>query len=284
MKTYLDCVACLVRQTLEAARISTDNVNVQEEIMREALSDLQKMPYHYSPPFMAQRIHKIIRDKTKNEDPYKEIKNRFNQFALKLYPKIKKIVDNSEDPFETAVRLAIAGNIIDFGVSGDINENKVEETIQESLKKEFAVYDINKLKRSVNNASLILYLADNTGEIVFDKFLVNELSEKKVIFVVKGSPVLNDATMEDAIVSGMTDLVEVMDNGFDAPGTIIDSCSNEFKKRFNEADLIISKGQGNYESLSNTDKNIFFLLKAKCEVIAKDINCSIGDMIVLQKK
>jgi uncharacterized protein with ATP-grasp and redox domains len=132
----------------------------------------------------------------------------------------------------------------------------------------------------MNSAKKILYLVDNTGEIFFDKLLIQQMPNDKMTFVVRGYPVINDATLIDAKIAGLTEMVEVIDNGSDAPGTILEDCSKEFLRHFSDADLIIAKGQGNYETLSNSNKCIFFILKAKCPVIARDIGCEIGSLVI----
>jgi len=185
---------------------------------------------------------------------------------------------------ETAVRLAIAGNIIDLGVKTSIKESNVEKVIRDCLTADFDNQQVEGFRNAVSRAEKIFYLADNAGEIVFDRLLIEQLPAEKVTVVVKGSPVINDATMEDAEFAGLTEMVEVIDNGSDAPGTILKTCSRIFRNRFEEADLIIAKGQGNYETLSDVDKNIFFVLKAKCPVIARDLGCEVGEMIFRKGK
>jgi len=255
------------------------DAGVHERILREVLVELSSMSFDKPPPFMALKIHRLVRERCGDRDPYKAIKDCFNHFALDMLPHLKDIVKKSKDSFATAVRLAIAGNIIDFGVSGDLDKKKVKKAVQDSLDGPFAINHIDLLREAAAGAKSILYLGDNAGEIVFDKLLIEELPREKVTFVVKGEPVINDATVEDARDTGMDDIVEVISNGSDAPGTILELCSTEFQKRFREADLIIAKGQGNYETLSTEMNNIFFLLMVKCPVIAKDIGCKVGDMI-----
>jgi uncharacterized protein with ATP-grasp and redox domains len=232
---------------------------------------------------MAQKIHKMLRSSTKVNDPYAEVKAKFNILALQLYPELKQKIAGSDDPLATAVRLAIAGNIIDFGVGFAVDQSDVTRTIKESLNAPLDETALADFKQAVTRAQKILYIADNAGEIVFDKLLVERLPHTKITLVVKGGPVINDATMQDAIEAGLNELVEVIDNGSDAPGTILEDCSNDFRRRFSDADLIIAKGQGNYETLSDVNKNIFFLVKAKCPVIARHLNCEIGTMVLRKK-
>lgn len=280
MKTYFDCIPCFIRQGLDAVRSVTDDQEVHEQVLREVLSLASKMDLNTTPPAMAQKIHRIIKQLVESDDPYKQAKQHFNEFALKLFPKFQNLVDTSEKPFETAVRLAIAGNIIDLGVKCSLKLSEAEKIIDKALTEPFDSADLNDLQQATENAKDILYLADNAGEIVFDRFLIEQIGPAKITLVVKGVPVINDATIDDAKAAGLTDLVKIIDNGDDAPGTILKSCSEEFRQRFSQADLIIAKGQGNFETLSNVDKNIFFILRAKCPVIAEHLDCQVGALVL----
>lgn len=283
MKTYLDCVPCFLRQTLEAVRMVTLDPQLEEDVLRKVLRLVSEMDFNQSPPYMGWQIHRLIRQASNDSDPYREVKMRFNRFALELYPELKEMVQSSPDPFETAVRLAIAGNIIDFGVTGDIDWAGVKGTIGEALSEPIDQGALRKLKARAFASENILYLADNAGEIVFDRLLLEELPSEKVTLALKGSPVINDATLEDAAYAELDSLVKVIDNGSDVPGTILSDCSAGFRRFFEQADLIIAKGQGNYETLSEEAREIFFLLKVKCPVIAKDIGCQPGSFVVLRK-
>ena len=281
MKTYFECIPCLLRQTLDAARLTTDDETTHEHLLRKVLRAASEINLQESPPFMAQRIYRLIRQITGDNDPYRDIKDRFNYFALELYPELKERIERSRKPLDTAIRLAIAGNIIDSGVNHHINETQVHNAIEHALTAPLAG-DAEQLREAVSEAKDILYLADNAGEIVFDRLLIEQMPREKITFVVKGSPVINDACLADARATGIADLVEVIDNGSDAPGTILGECSEEFKQRFENTDLIIAKGQGNYETLSDVKKDIFFVLKAKCSVIAHHIGCEMGSLVFLR--
>jgi len=280
MKIHLDCIPCFVRQSLDAARLATEDNHIHEMVVREVLRLAADLDMGQSPPSIGQQIHRLIRNLVGQDDPYYGIKRRFNNLALKLYPELRKQILDSDDRLETAIRLAIAGNIIDFGVNGSLEESHVKETISDSLSGYLDPKQIQGFKDGVNAAEKILYLADNAGEIVFDRLLIEQLPIEKVTVVVKGEPVINDATMEDALLAGLPKIVEVIDNGSDGPGTILQSCSKTFRNCFENADLVIAKGQGNYETLSDVDKDIFFILKAKCPVIARDLGCEVGEMIL----
>ncbi len=284
MRTYIDCLPCFIRQVLNTGRMASDDPEILWQIMRRSLEELKDVSMEQSPPYTTRQIYRIIRELTGCDDPYKEIKKEFNQMAIELLPCLQHLITESVAPFETAVRLAIAGNIIDFGPLGGINRSRVMDTIKECLELDLPPPgSINRLRGAVERASKILYLGDNAGEIVFERLLLQEMPHEKVTFAVRGGPVINDATLEDAAAAGITDLVKVIDNGCDAPGTILELCSAGFRQVFDEADLIIAKGQGNYETLSQlAGKNIFFLLKIKCPVVADNTGCNVGDIVIIE--
>jgi uncharacterized protein with ATP-grasp and redox domains len=282
MRTYFDCIACSVRQVLDSVRMISDDESVHERVIRELLAMWQRVDMRQSPPAMAQQIHRLVRQITGVRDPYLEVKNRYNEFALGLYPELRERVERSPDPFETAVRLAIAGNIIDFGVNSNIEQHTVHEAIMRSLTEPLDLDALAALKQAIGRAKDILFLGDNTGEIVLDRLLLERMPREKVTYVVRGGPILNDALMADAEVAGLTDIVEVIDNGSDAPGTIPETCSESFCRRFEGADLIIAKGQGNFETMNDTPKNAFFLLRPKCAVLARHLNCQLGRLLILR--
>jgi len=279
MRSYNDCVPCMFRQALHSAQMAFQDEGVRGQIMRKVARAIRGMDMRLPPPVMGQRIHRIIREMAGNADPYREIKDRLNQAALELYPALKARVTGSARPMEAAVRLAIAGNIMDCGVNSELAVADVLPAVELAFT-EPLVGDPEEFAEAALAAKRILYLADNAGEIVFDRLLIELLPLEKVTVAVRGAPVINDATLEDAEKAGLLDLVEVIDNGSDAPGTILDDCNEEFRERFDAADLVIAKGQGNYETLSDVEKNIFFLLKVKCPVIAQDIGYEVGAMVL----
>lgn len=279
MKTFFECIPCFIRQALDAVRLVTDNEAVHERVLRDVLRTASEMDLRQSPPVMGQHIHRLIRKLTGEADPYREKKDRFNRLALQMYPKLKARVDRSANPMETAIRLAIAGNLIDMGVNVHLDESHVRDATEHALGSPFDG-DVEEFSDAVLGAGDILYLVDNAGEIVFDRLLIEQMPMEKLTVVVKGFPVINDATMIDAEAAGLTERVEVIDNGSDAPGTILYGCSDPFLRRFNKADLIIAKGQGNYETLSEVEKDIFFMLKAKCPVIARDLGCRVDSLVL----
>lgn len=284
METYLDCIPCFIRQALGAVTMVTDDTRQHEAVIRKVLAMAAGMDLTQTPPVMAQQIHRMVRELAKDNDPYRDVKRQFTLFALKLLPGMETVVSESQDPIGSAVRLAIAGNVIDFGVTADLSEDRVEKELNRSLSCDIDPYQLDLFKEEIAKADNVLYLTDNAGEIVFDRLLIEQINPEKVIVAVKGFPVINDATREDARMAGLDTMVRVIDNGTDIPGTDLENGSDALKKQFKKADLIISKGQGNYETLSGVTKNIFFILKAKCPVIAKDLQCSVGSMILTRSR
>ncbi|BCG63545.1 MAG: hypothetical protein methR_P1269 [Methyloprofundus sp.] len=279
MKTYLDCYPCLMRQALSAARRAGASENKQHKVLLKTMEELSAFPTDSTPPQLAYRIHQRVQKLTNNIDPYRNDKDQATQLALALYPELKRKVSQASDPLEMAVRIAIAGNIIDLGVADSYD---LEATLERVLTHAFAISDLAALRNALAQSASVLYLADNAGETVFDRVLIETL-DVPVNYVVKAGPIINDATREDAVAAGIESVANIIDNGANAPGTLLDQCSELFRKRFAQADLIIAKGQANYESLSDSSAPIFFLLQAKCNVIARDLDVAEGGTILKQQ-
>lgn len=288
MRTYLDCIPCFYQQALKAARISGADVNIQKEVLFRLSELVPKFSLDASPAEMGRAIYAMVGKITGKKDPYKELKEESNKLALRIYPTMKLKVIKSEDPLLTAIKLAIVGNFIDFGIkdfpdiSSEINKilDNDFDLLATPIKKHFNYQSFYKRLFEVQT---ILYLADNAGEVVFDRILIEQLVSvfhKNVIYVVKGKPALNDALVDDAISCGINNFANIISCGTDCPGVVLKYCSSEFIRLFNEAEMIISKGQGNYEALSEETYPIFFLLIAKCPIIAKHVGCNIGDFIL----
>lgn len=279
MKTSLNCIPCFVRQALDAARQLSADMTFHERILRDVLRWTSEMDLNQSPPVLGQRIHRHLRELTENDDPYRQAKEDQNRMALALLPELEAMVASAADPLETAIRLAMAGNVIDLGANSAITASHVHRSVQQALSAPFAG-ETDALRQALSTAQSILYIADNAGEIVFDRLLIEQLSPPRVTLAVRGAPVINDATLADARATGLDALVPVIDNGSDAPGTVLDDCNEAFLQYYHEADLIIAKGQGNFETLSDAPDNIFFLFQAKCPVIAAHVGQPVGTHIM----
>lgn len=279
MLTYLECFPCFLKQTVIALNLKPYPAGLAREIMRGVCSIMEGADTSKPPAYTTTFIHRYIRDRL-GEDPYAGIKHDYNRLALGLYPGLKDLVSKGSDRLWKASRLAIAGNIIDFGIFTSID---IEGSLLKALETEIAVDDYQSFREAIESADRVMYLLDNAGEIVFDRLLIEELAllGKKVTAVVKGSPVLNDATIDDAREAGITGLCDVIDNGSDAIGTIIEWTSPGFQREAANAELIISKGQGNFETLTGTEqKKAYFLFQAKCDVVSKELDVPPGSMLL----
>jgi len=280
MNTCIDCLPCFFRQALDAVRRASSDTELHERVMREVSGWIHDADLSEPPPLMAQRLHHFLREQTGISDPYLEAKNRDNTLALSLLPELRKRVESSSDPFRLVVRLAIAGNQIDLGPKSSMSADEVVNSVRRVEEQPFEG-DIELFKRFSEQSHRILYIADNAGEIVLDRLLVEMLDPAKVTVTVRGGAVINDATMADAQTAGLCEICEVISNGSDVPGTILEVCTPEFRNAFDSSDMIISKGQGNFETLSDNSRSICFLFKVKCPVIAEKIGLKLGTQALL---
>lgn len=281
MRFSLDCYPCFIKQTVIAVRLGTTDITKQESVIHEIMGVIPLIDTSKTPAHAATSMHRTIRELLGN-DPFRQIKMEYTKKALDIYPRLKKRVLESKDPLWTASRLAIAGNVIDFGIFTSID---IEGTMERALTGVIAVDDYASYKDEIAQTSNILYLLDNTGEEVFDRILIETLVSmgKRVTAVAKGSPVINDCTLEDARAAGLPEVCNIIDNGSDAVGTILETTSSPFRDMFLHAELIISKGQGNFETLHNTEgRKIFFLFQSKCEVVSRLLGLPCGSMLLMK--
>jgi damage-control phosphatase, subfamily I len=281
VKTYLDCIPCFFRQALAAARMSSTDKIIQRHVLNSVALMIPDLALNATPPEIAQQVYRVVYEITGNKDPYHEAKKLANESAMSCYSRMKDIVDYSNESLQTACKLAIAGNEIDLGAKVDFGS--MESLVEDSLAFELDKGKYAEFKKSIENAFLILYIGDNAGETVFDRILIEQIlqmNQSEIVFVVRENPIINDATFADAIKAGLNNVATIISNGSDAPATILSQCSPEMLNLYHAADVIISKGQGNYESLSGMPENIFFLLKVKCPVIARDSGFDVGSFIL----
>ncbi len=276
MKTYLECIPCFMQQAYRTAKIATTDEKKIKQVLDSAGEMIKIISMEDTPPETGNHIYQKIREITNNNDPYQHVKKANIDEALKLYPELKKRIEKSEDPLLTAIRIAIAGNVIDLGVNKSFN---IIDDLQKILKQDFAVFDYEAFKKHLKRANSVLYIGDNAGESVFDRLLIETMG-KPATFVVREVPVINDCVIEDAVASGLDRVSEIISSGSKAPATILRLCNSSFIEKFNQADIVISKGQGNYEGLSEVSRPVFFLLKAKCHVIARDLGVSENDIVL----
>ena len=283
MKSYPECLACIFRQAISTSKIASDDPKVHETVIRKLAARVATINLESdTPAAVSQHVYEIVQEVSGIYDPYAEMKKKTNQQAKELLPTLERLVFSSEDPLKSAVHIAVAGNVIDLGINHELDVNRDVLPIAEQ---EFVIDDIEAFRREIRPGVKVLYLADNSGEIVFDRVFVEELIElgAEVTFAVKSGPIINDVTMEDAESTGITDITKVIETGSAHIGIHWESCSDEFRDTFKSADVIISKGHGNFETLSEMDGNIYFILKTKCECVARELGVELGS-IVFKKK
>lgn len=279
MKTYLDCYPCFVRQALEAARLGGADERRQRTVLVRVMRALQEVDLASTPPEIGRLVHRIVRTELAMKDPYQSVKEQSTDRALKLYPRLKGLVQEAQDPLACAVRLAIAGNVLDFAVSDPPGElAELWDAVEQLVSQPLAIDHVAHFRHALAGPGHILYLADNAGETVFDRVLI-EVLNRPTRYVVKGAPVLNDATCEDAMAAGIDQVAEIVANGTDAPGSILSEWPLPLQREFSRAGLVVAKGQANYETLSESDGNVCFLLKVKCPVIARDLGVPVGSTV-----
>ena len=280
MKTYLGCIPCFMKQALVAARIASPDESMHKKIIDEVAGLIPGIRMDDCPPEMGRKIHDAVKKISGNTDPYKGLKEKYNKLALDMYPGLKEKAGKSGDPLFMAIRIAIAGNVIDFGAQLKF---ELDKDVKDAIEKEMSANDYDVFRQKLKEHKEILYLGDNAGETVFDRVLIEELAVnhgKKIIYAVKEKPVINDAVYEDAVFAGIDKYAKVISSGSDAPGTVRERCSRDFLQVFDRAGFIISKGQGNYEALSGGKLPVFYLFKVKCTVLSKSLDVPIGSVIL----
>ena len=263
--------------------MATSDEKVHEQVMKQVMRYLEIIDFRLSPPEISREVHAIIKRETGVSDPYSKVKDQANTQAKKQLSRLQHLVDKADDSLLMAVKLAIVGNVIDFGTMNRLDAKEMIENMDDI---HFNDQDYPLFAKRVKDAKTVLYLSDNSGEIIFDRLLVNQLinHDCQVTFAVKKNPIINDATIEDARFAGIDRIATVIegDDGsvYSAPGFVSDLTSPAFKDFLSNVDLVISKGQGNYESLNDEHREIFFLLMAKCPLVAESINIDVGTMVL----
>jgi len=283
MKVGVECVRCFLRQLYEVTGIVYKDRQAQLNLLKECVARLSELPLsNMKPPQVAKDLHSFIKKRSCVSDPYKEFKKMSNITARSLVKRLRSRVKDSQNPFETSLRLAIAGNIIDYGQARDVNDEVVENSIKESLTAELDLELVNRLYKDIQKADTVLYIGDNAGEVFFDKLFIENFPKRNVVFAVRGGPIINDATLEDAREAELHKLCRVIDTGDETPGITLEESSEEFLSVFKQADIIISKGQGNFETLSDVKgKRIYFLFKIKCEPVSYETGYEFGRTVIL---
>ncbi|MBN1563755.1 MAG: DUF89 family protein [Anaerolineae bacterium] len=281
MKTAPECIVCFMKQALLASQHMTDSTEDKVNVLKRAAECIPAVDAEKSPPENVTPLIKAVRSYFGVDDPYREEKQRYNDLALSVYDTLVAYVQNSPDTLEAAARVAAMGNIMDLGIFAHVD---VVEAVTQVQATTWAINHLDQLKQDLVFAQRILYLGDNAGEIVFDRLLVEALSPQSVTFAVKSGPVINDVTRTDARQSGMDQVATIIETGCDYLGAPFDLCSLEFRAAFESADVIIAKGMANFETLSDVDANIYFILKVKCPAVARETGIAEGSLVLMSQR
>jgi uncharacterized protein with ATP-grasp and redox domains len=284
MKIQTQCIPCLLKRIIFETELKTNNPEIKNKAIRNACKILSKEYNHnINSAELATKVHKIVYQTLNDKDPYKELKQQSNEIALSLIPELKKIINKSKDPLRLTILFSIIGNNLDFGIDGaSSHPNDLKKNFYESIKEGLGYDDTKKFKKILTKIKKVILFTDNCGEIVFDRLLCQEIKKFNPIIhltlVVKGEPILSDATIKDAQNLNFSEVVdEILTTNCYAVGIDFNKISNKLEKKIKEADLIICKGMANYESFSDTNyKPIIYFLRTKCHSIANSMNLPIN--------
>jgi damage-control phosphatase, subfamily I len=280
MKASNACIPCMIGQAYTSVVKCTSDPVLQREILDEVMRRYIGMELNTTPGEHSQLAFETCRELSGVEDPYLADKHAHNAAALELYPELKEQLNKSSDPLRDASLLALAGNIIDLGIMKSFNLTK---DIVQQIDRGFDVADFDGFRQATDNANRILYLADNAGEIVFDRLLIEVLGPERITVMVKAGPIINDAMLADAKQVGLTEIVRVIDTGVNWFGFPWEYVSDAAREEFHHADIVISKGHANFETVSELgpegDK-VWYLLKAKCTSVAEELNAKLGNTVL----
>ena len=278
MKTYPECYECLFRQAVTVVEGTELPREIQIQSIKNVLQTLKDADPSLSPSEIAGETNRVLRESLGIEDFYNEEKTANHELALSFLDQLRGLIQEGTDILEQGLKISAAGNVIDIIHNNDYDLwQEVKNTVEGELMGE----GLQVFQQRIKEAAHILYLADNVGETIFDRVFIETL-DIPVIYAVKSGPILNDATLEDALAAGIDEVAEIVETGSWAPGTILSQCSAEFRGLFNRSNLVISKGQANYETLDEQGDKVFFLLRVKCSVLSRQLEAPLGSLVLKQ--
>ncbi|MFW5856701.1 MAG: damage-control phosphatase ARMT1 family protein [Planctomycetota bacterium] len=280
MKALPDCIPCMFKQALNTVRATTDDPAVEQAVLQRLAGVVETLKMDDTPAGVSQNVYRVIAEVTGETDPYREQKAASNREALQVLPELEALVKDADDPLLAAIHLAAVGNIIDMGI-GAGHDFDIQRDVRPMLETPLAVEHVADFRADLAKARQVLFLCDNAGEIVFDRVFIEQIRAcgPSVTASVKSGPVINDALMEDAETAGLPAVATVIETGSDDIGVNWSRCSDQFRAAYDAADVVVSKGQGNFETVSGQPGNVYFLLKAKCECVARALGVQFGDIV-----
>ncbi len=274
MKTYQACIPC-IEKLMESTLNKTNLDDLKKQVILDKFKeDWVKADMSLPPARTAGLIYQKVLQETAQDDLFKAHKKFSIQEALKLYPRLKNLADDASDPLEMAIRISALGNILDVANPNNYN---LEDEITRLMDVQIVGDSQEIFRNKLSSVDSLLILADNAGEAVFDKVLI-ETIDVPTVYAVKSKPAFDDALLADARQAGIDQVAQIIETGTPYPGTYLPSCTPEFQDIFTNAPLVLAKGQANFETLSNASRDLFFLLKVKCEVVSEEINFPIGSL------
>ena len=270
-RLHPECIRCMTKIHLDKCPSDLPEEK-KVEYMQKVLKILAEAPAKHGAPVIVRTINAIQDEMFGMKQEYADIKKHYNEVMMRHEAQVDEKLAQSADSVKTAIQYAMIGNYIDFGARINVNEEKLTELLNDNERFVIDQKQYEEFVEDLSNARKMVYLTDNCGEIVMDKLLIRELQKKypdlDITVLVRGAEVINDATMEDAMQVGLTERVRVMPNGSDIAGTWLEEISEEAKEVLEEADVIISKGQGNFETMRKCGMNIYYIFLCKCELFA----------------
>jgi damage-control phosphatase, subfamily I len=289
MRLNFNCITCNINQAIRIMDLFEVGINKKEKMMREVLKYLSDVDYSKCNPEVMGGTWDIIIKYIGTDNPYGDIKKYYNMEVLKMTEGIENLIEHSDDKFDTALKIAIAGNLIDFAARHKFDLEMLKKKIMNIKEINLAIDHSKNLYECLKTARKVMYLGDNCGEICLDKLFIkyikNEFPNINVYFGVRGKNIVNDVNFDDAQMVGMKEVAHIIENGDGSLGTVIERVSEKFKEKFYDADVVIAKGQGNYESLSEIDKsNIFHLFMTKCEPVSNSLEVKTMSIVCVENK
>jgi damage-control phosphatase, subfamily I len=283
MKARPDCIACMFAQALNTAREVTADERIHGAVLQRLAERVARLDLANTPAFVSQEVYRVVAEVTGEADPFARHKRDSNALALRILPRVRAAVQTAEDPLAAAVHLAATGNSIDAGIAHNAGAD-VEDEILRMLDHPFGRFDLDAFRSELGPGKQLLYLGDNAGEIVFDTVLVDLIraTGTAVTYSVKSGPIINDATRADAATAGMDDRATVIETGSDDIGVNFARVSETFRSAFGNADVILAKGHGNFETCNDRPENLYFLLKAKCRLVAAELGVPLGNLVFMK--
>jgi uncharacterized protein with ATP-grasp and redox domains len=278
MYTYPDCYPCMVRQAVSVLNNNEIDPERQFKALKRIMGYLSVADDSLSPSEIAGETNRIIREVTGIDDLYLQEKTSSHQLAMSYLDDLQKLARQGKDPLEQALKLSAAGNVIDVV---HVDNYDLWDEVLSAVEGDLGGGGLDSFRERLNSASRLLILADNVGETIFDRVLIETLPVP-VVYAVKGGPILNDATRLDAEAAGIGQIAEIVETGTRSPGTVLSQATPEFRELFAESSLVLSKGQANYETMDGQGDKVFFLLRIKCPLLSKKLNAPQGKLVLKQ--